>query len=299
MSNAIKQGNALAFMPTASTSLASDARRLDSLRLKSGKDPRAGVAEAARQFESLFMNEMLKSMRAASKGPGLMDNQATKLGTEMLDAQFTTVKDSKAGGLADLITKQLERSMGLAPGPIPSTKQANASLPAVRKAEEPVKVPQKGALGFVQQHTDAAKQVAQTSGIPATFMLAQAALETGWGGKEIVGKDGTRSHNLFGIKAGSQWKGPTVDVMTTEYVDGKPQKMVQKFRAYGSFDESFADYARLINDNPRYATARAAVGNSKAFAQGLQNAGYATDPAYASKLSAVIDTANRLQRQLA
>jgi flagellar protein FlgJ len=169
----------------------------------------------------------------------------------------------------------------------------------VRTAESPAKVPQKGALGFVQQHREAANQVAQTSGIPATFMLAQAALETGWGGKEIMGRDGTRSHNLFGIKAGSSWKGPTVDIMTTEYVGGQPQKLVQKFRAYGSFEESFADYARLINDNPRYASARASVDNAKAFAQGLQKAGYATDPAYASKLSAVIDTANRLQRQLA
>jgi peptidoglycan hydrolase FlgJ len=279
--------------------LASDARGLESLRLQAGKDPRGAVREAAKQFESLFMQEMLKSMRAATPATGLTDNQATKLGTELLDAQLTCVKDPKPGGLADLISRQLERQMGITPGPIPSTQVSNNSLPTVRNVNEQPKVPQKGALGFVQQHNQAAITAAEKSGIPATFMLAQAALETGWGAKEIVGRDGTRSHNLFGIKAGSQWKGPTVDVMTTEYVDGQPQRMVQKFRAYASFTDSFADYARLINDNPRYAKARDAVANPKAFAQNLQAAGYATDPAYAQKLSAVIDTASRLQRQLA
>ena len=143
------------------------------------------------------------------------------------------------------------------------------------------------------------QQVERSSGIPATFMLAQAALETGWGGKEIIGRDGTRSNNLFGIKAGSSWTGPTVDVMTTEYINGQAQKVVQKFRAYGSHAESFNDYAKLINGNPRYATARAAVADAKAFAQGLQAAGYATDPNYAQKLGRVIDTAQRLERRLA
>lgn len=281
------------------TGLAGDARSLDALRRNAASDPKGATREAAKQFENLFMQEMLKSMRQATPTTGLTDNQATKLGQDLLDAQLTCTKDIRPGSLADLISRQLERQMGITPGPIPSTKPANASLPTVRTAEDAPRVPQKGALGFVQQHQRAASQVSQQTGIPANFMLAQAALETGWGAKEIIGRDGTRSHNLFGIKAGSHWKGPTVDVMTTEYVDGKPQRMLQKFRAYGSFEESFADYARLINDNPRYAQARAAVGNAKAFAQNLQNAGYATDPAYAQKLSAVIDTASRLQRQLA
>jgi len=281
------------------TGLAGDARSLDSLRRTAASDPKGAAREAAKQFENLFMQEMLKSMRQATPTTGLTDNQGTKLGQDLLDAQLTCSKDIRPGSLADMIARQLERQMGVTPGPIPATKPANTSLPTVRTADETPKVPQKGALGFVQQHRQAADQVARHSGIPATFMLAQAALETGWGGREIIGRDGTRSHNLFGIKAGSSWKGPTVDVMTTEYIDGKPQKMVQKFRAYGSFEESFADYARLINDNPRYAQARAAVANAKEFAHHLQKAGYATDPAYAQKLSAVIDTAHRLQRQLA
>lgn len=288
------------------TSLASDSRGLDKLRIQAGKDAKGSTRAAAQQFEALFMQQMLKSMRAATPATGLMDNEATKLGTDLLDAQLTCNAAGKPGGLAELITRQIERQMGAAAtGAVgASAKPDNASLNAVRSAEassqvKPVKVPEKGALGFVQQHMDAASEVAETSGIPATFMLAQAALETGWGGKEIVGRDGTRSNNLFGIKAGSSWKGPTVSVMTTEYVNGQPQKMEQKFRAYASHAESFADYARLINDNPRYASARASVGNAKAFAQGLQDAGYATDPSYAHKLGRVIDTAQRLQRRLA
>jgi len=130
-------------------------------------------------------------------------------------------------------------------------------------------------------------------------MIAQSALETGWGKREIVASDGTPSNNLFGIKAGAHWKGPVAEVLTTEYVNGKAQKVVQKFRAYASTAESFADYARLIKDSPRYQGVVAAGADAKGFAQGLQRAGYATDPAYADKLARVINTTLRLQRSLA
>jgi flagellar protein FlgJ len=165
----------------------------------------------------------------------------------------------------------------------------------------------------VQQHSAAAQSAEAGTGIPASFMLSQAALETGWGRKEIRHADGAPSYNLFGIKAGSNWSGPTAEVTTTEYVGGKAQKVVAKFRAYASYAESFADYARLMKDTPRYqqAVASAAVASGKAsggtptataavgFAQGLQRAGYATDPAYADKLTRVINTTLRLQRSLA
>lgn len=280
--------------------LASDARGLDSLRLQASKDPKAAIRAAAEQFEALFMQQMLKSMRAATPATGMLDNEGSRLGADLLDAQLTTVKGGRSNGLADMIARQIERNMGVLADPTAPPKQANASLPALRQAElptQPLKVPETGALGFVQQHRATAARVSAASGIPATFMLAQAALETGWGGKEIIGRDGTRSNNLFGIKAGSSWTGPTVDVMTTEFMNGQAHKVVQKFRAYASHAESFADYARLINNNPRYAAVRQSGGDSKAFAQGLQSAGYATDPAYADKLSRVIDTTRRLQRQ--
>lgn len=281
------------------TALASDSRGLEALRRNAAQDPKAAVRDAARQFESLFMNELLKSMRQATMASGLMDNQASKLGTEMLDAQLATKLAGQPGGLADVIARQLERQMGLTPGPIPSTKSANTSLPLVSRPDSTPKIPEKSAAGFVQQHTQAARAAEAATGIPAAFMIAQSAHETGWGKKEIIGRDGTNSHNLFGIKAGSNWTGPTVDVMTTEYIGGRAQKVVQKFRAYASHAESFADYARLIKDSPRYQNVVAAGADAKGFAQGLQRAGYATDPAYADKLTRVINTTLRLQREQA
>ena len=284
---------------SASSRLASDARGLDALRHGAAKDPRAAVRDAAKQFESLFMNELMKSMRAASEPSGLLDNAGTQLGTQLLDAQLASKMVGRPGGLSDVIARQLERQMGLAPGPIPRVGSANNSLPVVSEPTSTPKIPEKSAAGFVQQHSAAAASASTATGIPAPFMLAQAALETGWGKREIVGADGTASHNLFGIKAGAGWTGATVDVTTTEYLGGRPQKMVQKFRAYASEAESFADYARLIKGSPRYANVVAQGGSAQGFAHGLQKAGYATDPAYGDKLARVITTTLRLQRGVA
>ncbi len=294
-------------MPSLSTSLlstaasdaklASDGRNLNALKLESGKNPKGAAHEAAKQFESLFMTELLKSMRAATETSGMLDNAGTKLGTEMLDAQLAAKSAGRPGGLSEVIERQLDRQMGLVPGPIPSARRANESLPAVAAPETTPKLPEKSAAGFVRQHTAAAESAAAETGIPAPFMLAQAALETGWGKREIIGRDGTNSHNLFGIKAGGSWNGPTVDVTTTEYIGGQPRKLTQSFRAYASEAESFADYARLMKDSPRYAKVVEKAADAKAFAMGLQKAGYATDPAYGDKLGKVINTTLRLQRE--
>ena len=130
-------------------------------------------------------------------------------------------------------------------------------------------------------------------------MISQAALETGWGRRDIRNADGSTSHNLFGIKAGASWKGPVAEVVTTEYIDGRAQKVTARFRAYSSYAESFADYARLMKTNSRYAPVIAHGGTAAGFAQNLQRAGYATDPAYADKLTRVINTTLRLQRSQA
>ncbi len=151
------------------------------------------------------------------------------------------------------------------------------------------------ASSFLVQHAQAAQRTASASGIPAQFMLAQAALETGWGQREIRHPDGRSSHNLFGIRAGSSWQGPTVDVWTTEYINGVSQRVVGRFRAYASYEESFADYARLIGQQPRYAQAMRSTGDPAAFSWALQNAGYATSPRYASALHATINTTLHLQ----
>jgi peptidoglycan hydrolase FlgJ len=140
--------------------------------------------------------------------------------------------------------------------------------------------------------------VSAESGIPADFMLAQAAHETGWGRHELRGRDGSNAHNLFGIKAGAGWSGATVTATTTEVIDGEPRKVQAQFRAYASYEDSFRDYARLIGSSPRYAAARRATDDPSAFARELQRAGYATDPDYAAKLTRVIQTTQRLQRGL-
>lgn len=293
--------------------LSLDTRSLEQLKARAATDPKAAVREAAKQFETLFMNELVKSMRASTMASGLMDTgSGGQMTTEMLDGQYAQQLSGLPGGLSDVIARQLERQMGLTPGPIPQTGSANntaAPLVAPSAPQAQTRIPQTGAAGFVQQHTAAAQKAEAQTGIPAAFMLAQSAHETGWGRKEIRHPDGSPSYNLFGIKAGGDWKGPTAEVTTTEYVNGRPVKTKAQFRAYSSYAESFADYAQMMKDSPRYAkvtaqaaTRTAAGGDSAAasrFAQGLQRAGYATDPAYADKLTRVINTTLRLQRTLA
>ncbi|MCA0241027.1 MAG: flagellar assembly peptidoglycan hydrolase FlgJ [Proteobacteria bacterium] len=276
-----------------------DATSLNALKGTAARDPKAAVREAARQFESLFMQELMKSMRATTLDSGMLDNQGSKLGTEMLDSQMATSLSGMKGGLSDAIMKQLERQMGLSPGPIPATgakATANTTAQPLDRLDKAVKIPEKSAAGFVQQHTEAAAQAESATGIPAAFMIAQAAHETGWGRKEIKHADGTPANNLFGIKAGANWNGPVAEVTTTEYIGGVARKVTAKFRAYASHAESFADYAKLIKDSPRYANVVAKGSSAAGFAQGLQKAGYATDPAYAEKLTRVINTTLRLQR---
>lgn len=288
--------------------LATDVRGLEALRGRAASDPKAAVKQAARQFEALFMQELMKSMRATTMASADSlggSGAGGAMGTEMLDQQYAQQLAGLPGGLHEAITRHLERQMGLAPGPIPVTGSANNTVQPLDN-NRPTRVPQKGAAGFVEQHQEAARAAEAKTGIPATFMIAQAAHETGWGRKEINHADGSPSYNLFGIKAGANWKGPVAEITTTEYVNGQARKVVARFRAYSSYAESFADYARLMQDSPRYAaiTGRAAKGQlqgqagAAAFAQGLQRAGYATDPAYADKLTRVINTTLRLQRSL-
>jgi flagellar protein FlgJ len=264
--------------PTSSASI-------DALRSSAAKDPKAAIKEAAKQFEALFMQQLMKSMRDSSMASGMLDNETSKLGTEMLDSQFATKMTGLPGGLSEIIARQLERQMSGAQPAIP----AAAASPAKTSGS---------AAEFVQQHSGAAQAAERQTGIPAAFMVAQAAHESGWGRREIRHADGSASHNVFGIKAGANWKGPVAEVTTTEYVDGQARKVKAKFRAYASYDEAFRDYARLIKDSPRYAKVVEQGGSAQGFAVNLQRAGYATDPAYAAKLGRVINTTLRLQRTL-
>ncbi len=266
---------------------------LAALRSAAARDPRAAIKEAARQFEGLFMQELMKSMRQATLSSGLLDNEGTQLGTEMLDTQFAAKMTGLRGGLSEAIARQLERQMGVNPA------ARSAGPPIDSLVQRTPLRPPASAQEFVALHARAARQAEAASGIPASFMVAQAAHETGWGQKAIRMADGSNSFNLFGIKAGPGWKGATTTVVTTEFVDGGPQKMAQTFRAYSSYDESFADYARLMQTSPRYREVVAGADDARAFARGLQQAGYASDPAYADKLGRIINTTLRLQRSLA
>lgn len=300
----------------AAQSLAADSRSLDQLRREAGSDPRTAVKKAATQFEALFMQMVLKSMRDAMPKSGLLgDDSAQQMYTGMLDQQLSMKMAASGTGLADVIAKQLTRHM--AP---PAAEGSAAALPAaaeaaVQRARIPARPvaapvapaspssdpaaavvgPQSDALrGFVNKHWDHALAAERATGIPAKFAVAQAAHESGWGKQEIKGADGLPSHNLFGIKAGGSWQGRTVDVVTTEYDNGVARKVVEKFRAYNNYSEAFRDWARLLADNPRYAPVVAAGADANAFAFGLQRAGYATDPNYGEKLSRVIGSVGAL-----
>jgi peptidoglycan hydrolase FlgJ len=278
-------------------SAAADNRSIDALRSSAARDPKGAIKQAAKQFEALFMQELMKSMRAATLSSGMLDNAGTQMGTEMLDTQFAQQMTGLPGGLSEAIMKQLERQMGgtsanaVAPGA--AAPAANAA--PLRGAEALTDAGSRQAQ-FVRNHTEAARSAEAQSGIPASFMVAQAAHESGWGKREILNADGSSSHNLFGIKAGPGWKGAVAEVTTTEFIDGQPRKMVAKFRAYGSYAESFNDYARLMTESPRYSQVVANASTPRGFSEGLQRAGYATDPAYADKLTQVINTTLRLQR---
>lgn len=301
----------MSFGQVSSTSgaLAADARSLNSLKLQAGQDTPAAIKESAKQFESLFMRELIKSMREATMKSGLMDSPGGDLGADLLDQQFAVQMSGQPGGLSDLIAQQLSRQMGVAAADAAGsgTKPAAAPLSALRKASSlaaygaqaaaPATTATTGQTNFVQRHTEAAIQVEKASGIPASYMVGQAGHETGWGKHEIKMKGGAPSFNLFGIKAGAGWTGKVAEVTTTEFVNGEPKKMVAKFRAYDSYEDSFKDYARLITQTPRYAQASQQTGSAHAFATGLQKAGYATDPEYANKLSRAINATQRLQQR--
>jgi flagellar protein FlgJ len=175
---------------------------------------------------------------------------------------------------------------GVAPG---ATVNGAAAPTGATSSGAPLEQTQRA---FVTRHAAHAAAAEQATGIPARLVLGQAALESGWGQYEIRGADGANSHNLFGIKAGSQWTGKTVDVVTTEYSGGTPRKSVERFRAYSSYTDAFKDWAQMMAGNPRYAGVVGAGNDAARFAQGLQQAGYATDPAYAAKVLRTIHAAD-------
>jgi len=295
-----------------SATLASDVKGMGGLRQQAREGSPEALKGAAKQFEAMFLNMVMKSMRDATPQDGMMDNQQTKTFTAMLDQQTSQNLANKGMGLADVLVRQLSQTQnaqalklgdesaltGLDGTSALAAQRLQKALEAVGGATTKTALtPQQEAArasqaphvrAFQDKLGSHADEASKATGIPAKFMLGQAALESGWGRREIKGRDGTNSHNLFGIKAGPEWKGKSVQAVTTEYVNGVAQRRVERFRAYDSYADSFKDYARLLSNNPRYEKVMASAGDATKFAQGLQRAGYATDPNYAAKLASII-----------
>jgi flagellar protein FlgJ len=300
-----------------------DVRDMGSLKQSARAGRPAALKTAATQFEAMFVNMMMKSMREATPQDGLTDSAQTKMFQTMQDQQTSQSIAKKGIGLADMLVRQLnkqtdaqalalsgeaadsssganagsfagvaslmdaklQRAIAAAGGNAAATTSATSSTDATssNKGSQAPHV-----RSFQEKLASHAEEASKATGIPAKFMLGQAALESGWGKREIKGRDGTNSHNLFGIKASADWKGKVVEATTTEYVNGKAQTKVERFRAYDSYADSFKDYGKLLASNPRYEKVLASAGDASSFAQGLQKAGYATDPNYASKLTSII-----------
>lgn len=281
-----------------SAKLALDAQSLEQLRGQAKHSPDQALKAAAQQFESVFLNMMLKSMREATPQDGMFESEQTKMFTGMLDQQLAQSMSSRGVGLADMMVKQLSLNMG---GQMPNVDSLRKASSAVSALNPPLTAPPATALSvlpsaysensqqdFVNRMLPFARQAGQASGVPPQLMLGQAALESGWGKREIRMADGSNSFNLFGIKANAGWNGKVAEVMTTEYKNGVAYKQVEKFRAYSSYAEAFQDYAGLISNNPRYADVLRQGGDVAGMAQAVQKAGYATDPKYADKLVSVM-----------
>ena len=286
--------------------LALDVNSLAQTRRLAKDDPRAALKSAAQQFEAVFLQIVLKAMRDASPKEGIFDSEQSRLYQSLLDQQLAQTLSAKGStGLAALIEQQLAR--GLPPqdtqdtpvSPATAGERAGARGPSAAAGAQPLtpalsppggerepNVPAP-AREFVNRLWSHAGEASRATGIPAHFMIAQAALETGWGRSELRFSDGAPTYNLFGIKAGRSWQGAVAEATTTEYVNGVAQKSVERFRAYASYGEAFRDYANLLASNPRYAEVLNQQ-DAAGFARGLQRAGYATDPMYAAKLERII-----------
>ena len=308
-----------------------DVQGFAKLSAQAKASPQAGMKMAAQQFDAVFTQMMLKSMRDATPQDGPFDSHDTATFTSMMDQQMAQQLSKKGIGVADAMLRQLMRNQGMqaggangAAGGLAGMANAlgggsgggdegqSAALNALAHAYGNAQANGQLALGraysansaltppvrgdgsspkvdaFVDKLAAPAQAASAATGIPARFIIGQAALESGWGKSEIKKADGSTSHNVFGIKAGNDWTGKTVSTVTTEYVNGKPHRTVEKFRAYDSYEEAMTDYASVLKSNPRYAQVINSSRDVNGFANGMQRAGYATDPHYAKKLMSIM-----------
>jgi len=278
---------------------------LAALKARAREDQEAALDQVTRQFESLFLQMMLKSMRDASLGGGLMDSKQSDFYRDMYDKQIAVDMAQKQGiGLADVLKRQLGGA-ATAPGdgrsiedyigtPILASRvdagPAGTSRPGKAEAGDASIRLDGSPESFLGRLWPAAEEAAAKLDIAPEALLAQAALETGWGRHVMQHREGDSSHNLFGIKADSRWQGDKVRVSTLEYRDGVALNTRANFRSYSSFEESFSDYVNFLQRNPRYQDALRKTSDPQAYFSALQDAGYATDPAYADKIQRILDS---------
>ena len=304
-------------MASGAAALYTDFTGLQKLKLQARESQASARAEVARQFESLFVAQMVKSMRSASGGGGLLDSNRSLFYRDMYDQQLATQMAKSGGiGMAGVIERQLggKSEDGSLPGrqvadyraaPVWRNVPPLAAEAASTRRGDRVITAGPSDLGetpqdFLRALWPHAEQAARELGVAPEALLAQAALETGWGRHIMPGPGGQPSYNLFGIKADPSWDGQLVYTNTLEYRDGVALKTRSAFRAYGSFTESFSDYVDFLKVNPRYQRALAAASDPEAFVEELQRAGYATDPAYAAKLKSILggEELTRVQAEL-
>lgn len=307
-------------MAEAMTATFMDIQGLASLRSHAREAPGAAISEVAGQFESLFVQMMLKSMRDATVDGGLFDSSQLNTYQQMFDQQISLELSQQGGvGLAEILVAQLGGGVGAEPvidevgnvqplvslerPPLRVQREVPGLIPPaaerqpVTRATSATSATGKNGLAsspeeFVQAVWDDAVAAADELGLDPAVLVAQSALETGWGKKVIQAADGSSSFNLFGIKVGNGWRGDSSTVNTMEFRDGLAALEKAAFRVYDSLSTAFKDYVSFLKNNPRYQGALEKVSDSKAFLTELQQAGYATDPKYAEKILGILERGN-------
>lgn len=266
---------------------------LQALRSQAAQAPQAALGEVVTQFESLFMQMMLKSMREATIEGGLFQSHQMETYRTMFDQQVALDLSRQGGlGMRDVLLRQLggEPEQAQAGNVAQLADYRRSAHPTVPAAPEPVEGWQPGSPAeFVADVWDHAVNAAQKLGVEPLVLVAQSALETGWGKRVIKAVDGASSYNLFGIKASGDWSGKSARVSTLEYRDGIAAREQASFRVYDNLAESFEDYAKFLSSNGRYSQALAKAADGPEFVRELQSAGYATDPKYADKILGIVD----------
>ena len=252
------------------------------------QDPSA-LRQVAQQFESLFARMMIKSMRKAIGTDPIFGSDQAQMYQGMFDDQLSLELTRGRGlGLAEMLMRQLRGSSAAkASEPAPTTAGAASPAAAADPTHTSTPASPEERSHFVRALWSQAEQAGRQLGVQPQSLIAQAALESNWGRSVPRTSAGSSSHNLFGIKASGDWRGDVAPARTREFSNGAAAPVQGNFRGYGSVDDAFRDYVGLLRDNPRYRDALHTGNDVEAFAAGLQRGGYATDPDYARKVTAV------------